>query len=193
MLGGVPIRVVNLNAKATVLGLLPESELPEDYVSEVRNIRTRSSIFKVHLAVKELPEFKAFSAGSAGFYYPSMIRIGASVDYLERAYDEHKSGRPSSNPFLTISIPSVVDSQVSPDGEHLIQIMGGHAPCSSDVLSNGELREEILDNTLRTIARHAPGFGRDAILHSEVLTPRDLEARFGLPDGHVHHGDLTAD
>ena len=60
-------------------------------------------------------------------------------------------------------------------------------------MSNGELREEILDNTLRTIARHAPGFGRDAILHSEVLTPRDLEARFGLPDGHVHHGDLTAD
>lgn len=30
-------------------------------------------------------------------------------------------------------------------------------------------------------------------MHSEILTPRDLEARFDLPNGHVHHGDLTID
>jgi len=185
--------VSNLDAKSTALGLLPADALPEDYAADIRNIRTRSSIFKIHLAVSELPRFKAFSASERGFAYPSMIRLGSSVDYLEQAYDDHKSGRPSDDPFLTISIPSVIDPGVAPEGAHLVQIMGGHAPCTTDTMTLEEMREDILDKSLRTIARYAPGFGRDAILHHEVLTPRDLETRFGLPDGHVHHGDLTAD
>jgi phytoene dehydrogenase-like protein len=31
------------------------------------------------------------------------------------------------------------------------------------------------------------------ILHRQVLTPLDLERRFDLPNGHVHHGEISAD
>ena len=29
-----------------------------------------------------------------------------------------------------------------------------------------------------------------SILHRQTLTPRDLEAKFGLTGGHIFHGDL---
>ena len=50
----------------------------------------------------------------------------------------------------------------------------------------------MLAKVLSLIERHAPGF-RQHVVHSEVLTPRDLELRFDLHGGHVHHGDLTID
>ena len=31
------------------------------------------------------------------------------------------------------------------------------------------------------------------ILHSELLTPVDIEQRFRMPGGHWHHGELQAD
>ncbi len=49
-----------------------------------------------------------------------------------------------------------------------------------------------MQTVLNTVEAYATGF-RSTIVHSEILTPRDLEARFDLPNGHVHHGDLTID
>ncbi len=184
--------IANANAKTTFLKLLPEAELPADFIQNVRNIRTRSSVFKVHLAVSKLPEYTAFSAAERGFAYPVGVRIGHSIDYLERAYDNSKYGGFSRQPFLTVMAPSVCDDTLAPKGMHLLSIMGGHAPYELKGRGWSQAREELLQTTVDTIETYAPGFRRH-IVHSEILTPLDLEARFDLPNGHVHHGDLTID
>ncbi|MDP7544988.1 MAG: hypothetical protein QGG31_04375, partial [Anaerolineales bacterium] len=34
---------------------------------------------------------------------------------------------------------------------------------------------------------------RDSVLHMQVLTPRDMELDYGLPEGNPNHGEMTLD
>src|SRR5262249_35016111 len=43
-----------------------------------------------------------------------------------------------------------------------------------------------------TVTRHAPNF-RSSVIAKQVLSPLDLERRFGLIDGDIFHGQLTLD
>src|SRR6185503_17577347 len=53
-------------------------------------------------------------------------------------------------------------------------------------------RAALGDQVTAAIVAAAPGFaGR--VLHREVLTPLDLEQRFGLTEGAPSHGELTLD
>jgi phytoene dehydrogenase-like protein len=42
------------------------------------------------------------------------------------------------------------------------------------------------------VNEHAPNF-RASVLGRQILTPLDLERRFGLVDGDIFHGQLTLD
>jgi phytoene dehydrogenase-like protein len=181
----------NANAKTTFLKLLRPSDVPEEFRAKVRSIRTQSGLFKVHLGVSRLPQYTAFRP-SSDLSYPSSIRIGSSVAYLEKAFDDAKHDLMSAEPFLSIMAPSVHDPSVAPPGEYFLSILGGHVAYQEDPAGLQQLRAKILDRTLATMERYAPGF-RAHVLHSEVLTPNDIEERFDLPGGHVHHGDLTLD
>lgn len=184
--------IANAHAKTTFLKLLPPEALPEDFLRDVRNIRSRSTVFKVHLGVTALPQYTSFSAERCGFAYPIAVRFGDSVSYLEKAFDDVKHGDISDQPFLTVMVPSLRDETLAPSGMHLMSLFGGHVAYEADEARLPGLRAKVLDKALDLIERHAPGF-RQHVVHTEVLTPRDLELRFDLHGGHVHHGDLTID
>jgi phytoene dehydrogenase-like protein len=46
--------------------------------------------------------------------------------------------------------------------------------------------------TMRAIAPHAPGL-ESRVLARPVITPEDLETTWGLPGGHIFHGDASLD
>jgi len=184
--------VSNANAKTTFRKLVDPALLSEAFRADLGNMRTRSSVFKAHLGVSALPTYPAFRPVADGFAYPSALRIGASVAYLDRAFDDGRQLGLSREPFLTVMAPSVHDATLAPPGEHLLSIFGGHVTYRDDPSDLDALRAELLEHVLTVLERHAPGV-RETILHTEVLTPNDLEARFDLPNGHVHHGDLTLD
>jgi phytoene dehydrogenase-like protein len=52
--------------------------------------------------------------------------------------------------------------------------------------------EEVADTVLNKLEHYAPGF-RDLIVEGQVITPRDLEEKYGLSGGHIHHGEQTLD
>jgi phytoene dehydrogenase-like protein len=45
---------------------------------------------------------------------------------------------------------------------------------------------------IKTIAQYAPDLP-DRILHSQVITPLDLEETYGLTGGQIFHGELALD
>jgi phytoene dehydrogenase-like protein len=45
---------------------------------------------------------------------------------------------------------------------------------------------------IETIAEYAPNM-KDAVEHMQVLTPKDLEDRFGLLGGNIFHGEMSLD
>src|SRR5262249_20085329 len=53
-----------------------------------------------------------------------------------------------------------------------------------------EKREEFGNTVVSTIAEYAPNL-RDIILHRQVLTPLDIERRFGLSEGNIFQGELS--
>ena len=57
---------------------------------------------------------------------------------------------------------------------------------------DAERREAFGDRVALAIERVAPGFGT-RVLAREVLTPVELEARYGLTEGAASHGEMSLD
>jgi phytoene dehydrogenase-like protein len=181
--------IANADAKTVFLKLVEPRHLPDEFLGEIRAFRTFSTGFKINLALDDLPRYVA--AGAAG-EVPSYVHIGPSVDYLERAYDDAKYGGYSAKPFLTAIVPTLVDDSLAPPGAHILSLFGGHAPYELKGLGWDERRGLFYQTVLDTLEEYIPNI-RGIIRHAQVLTPPDLEAMIGLPQGHVFHGELALD
>lgn len=183
-----PIVVSGLDPKRTFLDLLPESELPSDFVHDIRRFRIRGSSGKVNLSLSELPDFSA--CPGVGPLHQGAISISPSIDYLEQAYDEAKYGDFSSRPYMDIIIPSMIDPEMAPAGKHVMSIFVQYAP--SDLRGGWDeaKREAFGDAVIDTLAQYAPNLP-GAILHRQVLTPWDIEGSMGLTSGNIFHGELS--
>ncbi|HEV8016992.1 MAG TPA: NAD(P)/FAD-dependent oxidoreductase [Steroidobacteraceae bacterium] len=187
-------RVVASNANARTLfrQLLRPEHLPAELLAEIDAFRTFSTAFKVNIAAESPPQYRAFDASKAGFSYPTYVHLAPGIDYLERAYDDAKYGRYSRQPFLTPVVPTIVDDSLAPPGKHVINVFGGHAPYA---LKDGDWSQEkagLQRAALAVLEEMAPGFARQ-IIDLELLVPPDLERIVGLPQGHIFHGELSAD
>ncbi|MGI9590193.1 MAG: phytoene desaturase family protein [Myxococcota bacterium] len=177
--------------RTTFVELLEPRLLSATLVKHVGNIKYRGSAARLHLALSGLPEFTA--AGTDGEErLRGAIQIAPSVNYLQRAYECTKYGEFSPRPFLDIRIPTLADPDLAPAGQHLMSITVKYAPYALGEGSWQERGEALAEATLDTLAEYAPKI-RDQILQQQVLTPADLEATFGLPEGNGNHGEMTLD
>jgi phytoene dehydrogenase-like protein len=190
----IDARIVISNASAQTLfrKLVDPKHLPAPFLDEVAHIRDESTVFKLNLALRDLPKFKGFDPTGHGFAYPAQVRIGPTTDYIERSFDPAKYGDFARRPVMTLITPSVLDTTVAPPGKHVMSIMGQHAPYHLRGRSWDEARGELRQATLDTLEEFAPGF-TSTIEHEQLLTPVDFERIFDLPHGHVHHAELSAD
>ena len=94
---------------------------------------------------------------------------------MERAYADAVAGRPSAEPILEATIPSVVDPSVAPPGRHVMSMFVQYAPYRLAAGSWEAERERFADRCVALMDRYAPGFAA-SVLHREVLAPPDLDA-----------------
>lgn len=194
-IGGTEIRsarvVSSADPRRTFFNLIQPSELSPEFARKVGNIRYRGVCAKVHLALNGLPDFTCLPG--AGEHLNGVISISPSLEYVERAFDAAKYGRASAHPYLEVSIPSLTDPSVAPNGKHLMSIVFQYAPYQ---LREGgwddAAREELADSAVRTLSMYAPNLG-SLIEARHVMTPLDLERQFGLTEGNVNHGEMTLD
>ena len=177
-----------LDPKLSFLKMVDESDLPSDFVTDIKNFRIRGSSGKVNLALDELPDFTCLPG--VGPHLRGAISICPSYDYLEKAYDDAKYGNFSKVPFLDIIMPSVLDPDMAPPGKHVMSCFVQYAPYDIKGGWNDQKREAFGDAVVNAIAEFAPNI-KDIILHRQVLTPADLESTFGLTEGNIFHGELT--
>jgi len=188
-------RAVVCNAAATTLfkRLVAPEHLPPQLLREIDSFRTFSSAFKMNIAAHEPPRYRAFDAAKVGFPYPTYVHIAPGIDYLERAYDDAKYGWYSARPFLTPVAPTLVDDSLAPAGKHVINVFGGHAPYTLKGGASWDAEKPNLTKAaLAVLEEMAPGFTAQ-IIGLETLVAPELEAIVGLPQGHIFHGELSAD
>lgn len=182
----------NANAKTLFRQLVRPQHLPAELLTEIDSFRTFSTAFKMNIAAESPPAYRAFDRRKAGFDYPTYVHIAPGIDYLERAYDEAKYGAFSRQPFLTPVVPTIVDDTLAPSGKHVINVFGGHAPYTLKGADWTEEKPNLTRAALAVLDEMAPGFSKQ-IIDLELLVPPDLERIVGLPQGHIFHGELSAD
>jgi phytoene dehydrogenase-like protein len=81
-----------------------------------------------------------------------------------------------------------VDDDLAPPGRHVASLFCQHV----DPDMPEELEDAAVAAVMDTVERHAPGF-RELVLHTQVHTPKKLEAKFGLWRGDIFHGRMSLD
>jgi len=181
--------VSNADATATLLGLVGAEHLPGEVADAVRAIDYSSASLKINLALSEVPSFTALPGRTPGPQHRGTIHVCPGLDYIERAYLDACAGRPSASPVIECTIPSAVDPTVAPAGRHVMQMFVQYAPYRLAGGGWDDRKEAFADRCVELVDELAPGFRR-SILGREVLSPLDLERRFGLTGGNIFQGAM---
>ena len=184
--------VSNAHPKITFCQLVDAGQLPSDFVQAIDRYKTRSGTVKLNLALGEAPRFHGLSDGDSMTAARSFIQLCDSMDYLERAFDDAKYGRPSTAPYSDGVIPTMVDDSLAPPGKQLMSCFTQYVPASWSQAPHRDELEAYADRVIDGYARFAPNL-KTSIEHRQVLGPYDMEQEYGLVGGNIMHGDLTLD
>ena len=181
--------VSNLNPKLLFERLIDPAHLPADFRERIRRYRNGSGTFRMNVALSELPCFSAKLA--VGDHLTAGIIIAPSLHYLDRAYRDARESGWSRAPIVEMLIPSTLDGSLAPEGRHVASLFCQH---TAPQVEGGWAahREEVADLMIETVDRFAPGF-KASVLGRQVLSPLDLEEKFGLVGGDIFHGALSLD
>jgi phytoene dehydrogenase-like protein len=185
------IVAANLDPRRTFLKLMEERDLPPDFVEGIRKFRSEGTSLKMNLALRGLPEFKAYP-GSRGPQHKATMHICPSIEYVERAWDDAKYGRPSQSPLIEMTVPTMYDPTLAPEGRHIMGIFLQYAPYTLRGASWDEQREPYSERILDVIEEYCPNI-RSIVEHRQTLSPLDLERRFGITGGNIFHGEMSVD
>lgn len=178
------------DAHVTFERLLQPGQLPDAFRRAIARVDYSSASMKINLAVRELPDFTCFPGkAEVGPQHRGTIHIGATTEYLERAYDDAKYGRPSEHPIVEMTIPTTVDHTIAPPGHHILSLFVQYAPYQLADGNWDDVKEDFADRCIAEIARYAPNVP-DAIVHRQVLSPVDLERVFALTGGNIFQGAM---
>jgi phytoene dehydrogenase-like protein len=179
--------VSNADPKTTFEKLVGFRHIEAGTTRRVSTIRMKGNAAKLHLALDGLPEFTGLSGDQLG----QRLVIAPTMKYVEDAFNHAKYGEYSQAPAMDISIPTVNDPGLAPDGKHVLSATIQFAPYElrAGWDSNKATFEQLCIDVL---AKYAPNI-RSLITASELLTPADLEAEYNMYGGHWHHGEISLD
>ena len=183
--------VSNADPKRTLLKLVDPTHLAPDFVMKLQHYRMPGTLAKMNLALSALPKFTALNNGNAEALR-GRIHIGPEIDYLERAFDDSKYGSFSRHPYLEVTIPSLTDPSLAPEGRHVLSIYVQYAPFKLKNTDWDSQRDAFGNTVVQTLSEYAPDLP-GLIVDGQIITPQDLEDTYGLTGGHIFHGELALD
>ncbi len=185
----------NVGPKLLFRDLMPDGVVSDDVRRRFTSIKTGSGTFRMNVALKELPDFTCRPGTSMKDHHGAGIIIGPTLQYLEQAYMDARQYGWAQRPVVEMLIPSTLDDTLAPPGQHVASLFVQHvAPQlpGERSWSDDNERQAFADVVIDTVNAHATNF-RNAIIDRQILSPLDLERRFGLVDGDIFHGQLSLD
>lgn len=174
-----------IDPKQLYLSLVDPGALPPTFRQRVQQIRARGVLAKINLSLSGEPVFPALHGDDLPLR--GRLLFAPAIDEIERAYDAVKYGRMSERPWVEASIPTANDSDLAPPGQHVMSLYVHYVPQDASVS-----RDDLLARTLAVLRPHAPNLD-SLIIEREILTPHDLEQRWGYSGGHIFHGEGALD
>ena len=179
----------NADPKRTFLGLVPPSELPDEFLHAIRGIKMNGPCAKVNLILAEEPRFTG-TPPDAPPLERSLYTLVPSLEFAERCYDIAKFGRIPEELWVDCVVASNADPSLAPEGRHVMTCFVQYVPYHLRDGTWDDHRELLGDRVVKQIAEYAPNVP-STIVARQVLTPLDLERTYGLTEGNIFHGDLN--
>jgi phytoene dehydrogenase-like protein len=192
---GATVVVSGADPQRTFLKLVEARHLESGFLNAIKAFKIEGVSMKINLALDGLPSFKCLPGSQLAPQHKTTIHICPTLEYIERAFDDSKYGRPSERPMLEITIPTTYDPSLAPPGKHVANIFLQYAPytLSPQVAASWhDLKEDYADRVMELIEEYAPGF-TNLVLHRHVLSPLDLEEQYGLTGGNIFQGEMSTD
>jgi phytoene dehydrogenase-like protein len=183
----------NADPKRTFLQLCADAGLDQDFLARIQRFKTESAVIKINLALKELPSFTCLPGSQPGLQHAGSCEISPTPDWVQTAYEEAARGELSRHPYIEAYMQSATDPSIAPPGKHVISLFCQYAPRHLKGRDWSEaIKEEMVERVIATMNQFAPNFA-DAIIARQVLSPADIEQRYGMTDGNIFHGEITPD
>ncbi len=178
-----PVVAASCDPKQVFLKLVDPAMVTPKFNHQVDKLRGSGTTAKVDLAI----------TGSLRFACrPDLAVVQAhvvtTIDDMERAFDATKYGRCSEQPVLEVR--ALTDH--APENHCVVSIAAHFAPHDLAGGWTDAARERLGDAVVETLARYAPDLPGQ-IIARRVLTPVDIETRYGVTGGHIHHVEHALD
>lgn len=183
-----PLIAANCHPRTLLLDMVDEAEIDPPLRKRIAHHANGSGTLRMNVALSALPRFTALP--EPGEHLSSGIILAPTLDYMDRAYLDARAHGWSRAPIVEMLIPSTLDDSLAPPGQHVASLFAQQFDPALDWTD--AQRDAAADAVLATVERFAPGF-RASIVGQMVLTPRELEARFGLVGGDIFHGRMSLD
>ncbi|MGB8855552.1 MAG: NAD(P)/FAD-dependent oxidoreductase [Burkholderiales bacterium] len=185
--------VSNLNPKLLFQKLIDAPHVPEEFAHRMQAYKCGSGTMRLNVALSELPDFTALPGKQVQIHHQAGIFVAPSLQYMEQAFFDAKQNGWSRRPAIEMLIPSTVDDSLAPAGQHVMSLFCQHFnPQLPAGQSWDDCREQAADAIIDTVNQYAPNF-KASILGRMILSPLDLERKFGLVGGDIFHGALSLD
>ena len=175
--------ISTIDPHQTFLKYVGEKNLDSELVEMVKIWQwDKWSLFDVHLALAEPPQFAAAAANpeiNKAFIY---LLGYEDLAGLKKHWDQMKEGKMPADAGFNACFPSVHDPFQAPPGRcsGLISQMacfdmadGGH-----EKWLNRKFRNEYMWQQVEKLQRYAPNITRDKVMQTYVTTPADIQNKF---------------
>jgi len=184
-------RVVSgADANVTFVKLMDPKDLPADFLANVKKIDYASATVKINVALSEPPQFKALPGTGVGPQHHGTMHVCPSMEYIERAYDDAKYGRPATNPMLECTMATALDDTLAPPGQHILSMFVQYAPYHLKGTTWDAERDRFADRCFDILNEYAPNF-KASVIARQVIAPPDMERLWGITGGNIMQGSMS--
>jgi phytoene dehydrogenase-like protein len=178
------------DANVTFNKLMDPKDLPAEFLDQVKRIDYSSATVKINVALSEPPRFTALPTEGIGPQHHGTMHICPDLDYIEKAYDDAKFGRPAEKPMLECTMATALDNTLAPPGKHIMSMFVQYAPYHLKGTTWDAERDRFADRCFDILNEYAPNF-KSSVLHRMVIAPPDMERLWGITGGNIMQGAMS--
>lgn len=175
-----PLVLSNAHPRRTLVDLLGVAGIDAEDARRARSMATEGMVARLDFTLSALPDVAGLSAADLG----QRLVIAPDMQVIETAFNAAKYGELPERPALECTFVQGETPRLSVSAEFV--------PCTLKAGWTKASRDLLAASVLAVLEGAMPGIGA-RVTGTEIATPADIEARFGLPGGHWHHGEFRVD
>jgi phytoene dehydrogenase-like protein len=176
------------------LPALTGDRLPAELAQRLERIRRPGSTLKVNLALRDLPTFSCLPDGAPSPFGSTVHLLpehDRPLDGVRAMWAEVQAGRLPADPTVEWYVHTTADPSLQdPAGHHSSALFVQSVPYDLADDSWDSALEPYVDHLLGICDRFAPGTSA-LVADVAAFPPPEIERRFGITLGHIHHVDNT--